>query len=243
MTGSGRYQTRCPRGSSAVARSGRSAAARATSSSSWKPPSRAAMLRKALTAGRTACPLERHEGGPGHVTELAVEAGESGLGGVVAGHRGERPGLLGQHPAHRRPEDRVGERPAVVEQVAREQLRQAERRDELHVGDAPAAGRAARQQPPGRQAGEVRGDDDRDRRQRPTGRPWRPPRWPPAPHRRDGRRGWPGPFGSQGDANALAGYVHPPHWHMYSAGGGGKKNLVNGCRLRRRATLQALATD
>ncbi len=112
------------------------------------------------------------EGWPGHVAELAIERRHGHLGGVVAGHWREDAGRFGEGPPDCGPEDRIGERPAVVQHVGGEQLGQPERRDELDVGDATgqvgsegALQPPGAEQAPGREPGDVRRHDDGDRRE------------------------------------------------------------------------------
>ena len=98
-----------PQGASASTRSARSAAARATSASSWKPASLASTARWKRTAVRAASPPSRsmpaNDAGL-DVAELGVELGQRRLGGVVVGDvrrtaRDRRPAPAA--PRHRAP--------------------------------------------------------------------------------------------------------------------------------------------
>jgi hypothetical protein len=80
----------------------------------------------------------------------------------VVGHAGEHPGLGSQDGTGCGGQHGVGERAAVADPRRADELGEAERGDEVDVGEAAAPEGAAGQEPADGQAGGVGGDDDRD---------------------------------------------------------------------------------
>ena len=107
------------------------------------------------------------------VAELGVQRGERRLGRNVIAHPGEGARVVAQGEADRGAEHRIGEGMAVEQLVGGEELGEAERREERHVGDADRCRcvriggpqLARHQEAPGCKPCEVGRHDGRDRRQ------------------------------------------------------------------------------
>ena len=163
-----------------------------------------------LEAGPRRSVQPDHVGGPvaalgqgieravGEVAQLPVGRHQGGLGGGMAGHRGEDPGLPSQGRPQRGGDDGRGDRPATAPgQLGRpEKLRQPVHGDEGNGGhaDAPTTDRSERtrgQQAPSGHADVVRGNDDGHRCEglvalgRADGRAQFLGRRPPVPHPSD----------------------------------------------------------